>query len=200
MKLALFIPLSLLLASCATRHAPVVRVTPHAVPGTTLPSERMESVRYAENIRAYPLGRYIDPNNSRIMHEGHTLYRVESTSKWNLHPNRPVAVPLGPVTRIRDAAHSAGALGDELTVELNRQKEATKAVIQGGQIISQKLDQVSASVQQTKQVAAQNAMLQQEVNTTKQRLDALEEELRRKQRAERATAPVSAQKDDKSEW
>ncbi len=200
MKFVLLIPFSLLLASCATRHAPVVRLTPQAVPGTTLPSERMESVRYAENIRAYPLGRYIDPNNSRIMHEGHTLYRVESTSKWNLHPNRPVAVPLGPVTRIRDAARSTGPLSDELTVELNRQREATKAVIQGGQIVSQKLDQLSASVQQTRQVAAQNAQLQQEVNTTRQRLDALEEELRRKQRAERATAPVPAQKDDKSEW
>ncbi len=200
MKFVLLIPFSFLLASCATRNSPVVRVTPHAVPGTTLPSERMECVRYAENIRAYPLGRYIDPNNSRIMHEGHTLYRVESTSKWNLHPNQPVAVPLGPVTRIRDSARSTGPLSDELTVELNRQRETTKAVIQGGQIISQKLDQVSASVQQTKQVAAQNAMLQQEVNTTKQRLDALEEELRRKQRAERATAPVPAQKDDKSEW
>ncbi|MDQ3624839.1 MAG: hypothetical protein M3463_20550, partial [Verrucomicrobiota bacterium] len=103
MKLVLLIPLTLLLAGCASRRAPVVRVTPHAVPGTTLPSEGMESVRYAENIRAYPLGRYIDPNNSRIMHEGHTLYRVESTSKWNLHPNQPVAVPLGPVTRIRDS-------------------------------------------------------------------------------------------------
>jgi len=200
MKFVLLIPLSFLFASCATRHATVVRVTPHAVPGTTLPSEGMESVRYAENIRAYPLGRYIDPNNSRIMHEGHTLYRVESTSKWNLHPNRPVAVPIGPVTRIRDSARSAGPLSDELTVELNRQKEATKAVIQGGQIISQKLDQVSASVQQTRQMAAQNAQLQQEVDTTKQRLNALEEELRRKQRAERATAPVPAQKDDKSEW
>lgn len=200
MKLVLLIPLTLLLAGCATRRPPAVRVTPHAVPGTTLPSEGMESVRYAENIRAYPLGRYIDPNNSRIMHEGHTLYRVESTSKWNLHPNRPVAVPLGPIARIRDSARNTGPLSDELTAELNRQRETTKAVIQGGLVVSQKLEELSSSVQQTRQVATQNALLQQEVNTTKQRLDALEEELRRKQRAERATAPVPAQKDNKSEW
>lgn len=200
MKLILLIPVTLLFASCASRHAPVVRVTPCAVPGTTLPSEGMESVRYGENIRAYPIGRYIDPNNRRIMHEGHTLYRVESTAKWNLHPNQRVAVPLGPIARIRDSARTAGALSDELTMELNRQRDATKAVIQGGQVVAQKLDQLTSSVQQTKQVAAQNSALQQEVNTTKQRLDALEEELRRKQRAERAAAPVPAQSPDKSEW
>jgi outer membrane murein-binding lipoprotein Lpp len=165
-----------------------------------LPSEGIESVRYAENIRAYPLARYIDPNNARIMHEGHTLYRVENTPKWNLHPNQPVRVPLGPVTRILDSAKASGPLSDELTVELNRQREVTRAVIQGGQVVSQKLDQLTTSLQQTRQVAAQNAELQQEVNTTKQRLDALEDELRRKQRAERSTAPVPAQKDDKSEW
>jgi hypothetical protein len=34
-----------------------------------LPSDAIESVRYAENIKTYPLGRYVDPNNSRIMHE-----------------------------------------------------------------------------------------------------------------------------------
>ncbi|MDQ3624838.1 MAG: hypothetical protein M3463_20545, partial [Verrucomicrobiota bacterium] len=98
------------------------------------------------------------------------------------------------------SARTTGPLRDELTAELNRQRDATKAVIQGGQVVSQKLDKLSSSVQQTRQVAAQNALLQQEVNTTKQRLDALEEELRRKQRAERATAPIPAQKDDKSEW
>lgn len=200
MKLTLLIPLTLLLASCASRHGPVVRVTPRAVPGTTLPSEGMESVRYGENIRAYPIGRYIDPNNRRIMHEGHTLYRVESTAKWNLHPNQRLTVPLGPIARIRDSARSRSALSDELTMELNRQREATKAVMQGGQAVAQKLDQLTSSVQQTKQVAAQSAALQEEVNTAKQRLDALEEELRRRQRAERATAPVPAQSDDKSEW
>jgi hypothetical protein len=40
-----------------------------SVSGTTLPSDAIESVRYAENIKTYPLGRYVDPNNSRIMHE-----------------------------------------------------------------------------------------------------------------------------------
>ena len=188
-----------MLAACASRHEPVVRVTPSSVPGTTLPSDGIESVRYAENIKAYPLGRYVDPNNSRIMHEGHSIYRIETTAKWNLHPNVPVSVPLGPV-RVRDTAKTTSPVGNELVAELNQQKEATKAVMQGGQAVSQKLSELANKLQQTQQIVTQNAQLKQEVDNTKQRLDALEDALRKQQRAERVTAPAQAPKDDKSEW
>lgn len=200
MKLAFLIPLPLVFAACATKHASAVRVRPYAVPGTTLPSEGIESVRYAENIKGYPLGRYIDPNNSRIMHEGHTVYRVETTSKWNLHPNARVAVPLGSTTRVRDVSQANAPLRDELVVELNRQRQVTQSVIQSGQTVSQKLDQLAASIEQTRHLAEQNTQLQQDMNTTTQRLNALEEELRRKQRAERTTTPAATPKDENSEW
>lgn len=198
-KLALLIAMSCVLGACATKPTPLVRVSARDVPGTTLPSERMESVRYAENIKGYPLARYIDPNNSRIMHEGHTVYRVESTPKWNLHPNQPTPIPRGPIRGIRDSAKVTRPVGDELLVELNRQKETTRAVIQGGEAVSQKLNQLAASVQQTRQIAEQNAQLKQEVDTTKQRLEQLEEELRRQQRSAPPT-PATSPKDNKSDW
>jgi regulator of replication initiation timing len=200
MKLAMLIPLPLLFAACATKHAAVLRVHPYAVPGTTLPSEGVESVRYAEDIKGYPLGRYIDPNNSRIMHEGHTVYRVETTAKWNLHPNAPVVVPLGAATRVRDVSQATAPLRDELTMELNRQRQVTQSVIHSGETVSQKLEQLSAAMEQTRHLAEQNTQLQQEMNTTTQRLNALEEELRRKQRAERTTTPAATPKEENSEW
>ena len=126
MHRAILISLPFLLVACATKPPRVVDMTALSVPGTTLPSDGIESVRYAENIKTYPLGRYVDPNNSRIMHEGHSIYRVEKTAKWNLHPNEPVSVPLGPITHVRDSARTASPIGDELVAELNRQKEATK--------------------------------------------------------------------------
>ncbi|MEO6785060.1 MAG: hypothetical protein ABI318_02915, partial [Chthoniobacteraceae bacterium] len=164
MKFVLLIPIPFLLAACATKPARVVNMGSRAVPGTTLPGAGVESVRYAENLKAYPLGRYIDPNNSRIMHEGHSIYRVETTTKWNLHPNAPVSVPLGPV-RVRDAAKATSPVGNELLAELNQQKEATKAVMQGGQVVTQKLNELAGKLQQTQQIAAQSAQLKQEVDT-----------------------------------
>ncbi len=200
MRIVLFILLPLLAAACATRQKPPKPMGAHFVPGTTLPSEGVQSVRYVENIKSYPLGRYVDPNNSRIMHEEHSIYRVETSPKWNLHPSDSVFVPHGPVVHVRSSAKISSPVGQELIAELNRQKEATKTVIQGGQTVSQKLGELTTSLQQTQQVAAQNAQLKQEVNTTKQRLDALEEQLRKQ--AQNAPAPLRspARGDDKAEW
>ena len=61
---------------------------PPAVSGTTLATEDMESVRYGENLKAYSIGRYVDPNDGLVMHEAHTVYRVETTAKWNLASQR----------------------------------------------------------------------------------------------------------------
>ena len=197
MKLPLLFSMPFLLVACATKPARVVDLSARAVPGTTLPSDGIESVRYAENIKAYPLGRYVDPNNRRIMHEGHSVYRVETTAKWNLHPNEPVSVPLGPV-QVRDAARRLSPVGDEIVAELNQQKEATKAMMQGGQVVTQKLGELAGKLQQTQQNAAQNVLLKQKVDTAEQRLDALEEQLRTKPSAAPAKRPP--EQFEKSEW
>lgn len=199
MKVAPLIFLSIILSSCATRHASLVRTTPRAVPGTTLSSEGIESVRYAENIKTYPLARYVDPNNTRIMHEAHPIYRVETTGKWNLHTNPRVSLSSGRSGSVQDTTTASAPLRDELMAELNRQKEATRTVIEGGEAVSQKLGELANTVQQTKQIAEQNSQLQEDVNTTKQRLQTLEEELRKKQRAERTNQPVEEQK-EQSDW
>ena len=70
MKIRFILPL-VLLTACASQPKPHVR----AIPGTVLPSEGVESVRYSENIKAYPIGRYIDPNDTLVMHERHTNLR-----------------------------------------------------------------------------------------------------------------------------
>ncbi|MEO8350132.1 MAG: hypothetical protein ABI680_00285 [Chthoniobacteraceae bacterium] len=163
-----------------------------SVPGTTLPSESMERVRYAENIKAYPLGRYIDPNDRLVMHEAHTLYRVESTGKWNLHPNEGARAFRGPL-RMPDAARAASPVNEELVAEINRQKQATRTLIQGSQVVSQELQNLSQGVKASQELVAEGARLKAEVQKAKMRLDALEEELRRQPAA---SVPTSTNPDD----
>ena len=52
------------------------------------------------------------------MHEAHTVFRVETTAKWNLHPNMPVNVPGGPVVGIIDPAHKDSPLTPEVVAEV----------------------------------------------------------------------------------
>jgi hypothetical protein len=178
-QLLIFIPL-ILLSACASKK-PVVVPMPRSVPGTTLTTVNMESVRYGENLKGYSFGRYVDPNDGLLMHEAHTVYRVETTSKWNLHPHAPVMIPGGPVIGIIDSAHQASPLTPEVVAEVARQKAATLALMVQGQRMNQALNQLSKTLSTTAQVSVENAQLKSEVTTAEKRLDALEDQFRKTQ-------------------
>lgn len=195
MKAYLFVPL-VLLSACASKPKP--RVTQmNSVPGRTLPMDGIETIRYSENIKAYPIGRYIDPGSNLVMHERHTVYRVETTAKWNLHPNDPVAVPLGPPLGLIDPAHHNAPVNAEIIAEVNRQKAATQALLDQGTKFDQTLSQLTGAFQVTKQLGEQSRQLRDELTTNQKRLDALEQELRKRQ----ADALVGANDTTKTnEW
>jgi hypothetical protein len=188
-QMLFFIPL-ILLSACAS-HKPVVVQMPRSVPGTTLTTGDMETVRYGENLKAYSFGRYIDPNDGLVMHEAHTVYRVETTAKWNFHPNAPANVPGGPVIGIIDPAHRDSPLTPEVVAEVDRQKAATMALIVQGQRMNQALNQLSKTLSITAQVSVENAQLKNEVTATGKRLEALEYQFRKTQtEAPFTTSPV----------
>ena len=189
MKTIYLIPL-LLLSACASNRKLAVLNMPRAVPGMTLPSDDIESVRYSENLKAYNVGRYVDPNNALLMHERHVLYRVETTAKWNLHPNAPATVALGPAVQIIDPARKDGPTTAEVIAEVNRQKAATQTVIDQGKRLNDTLTQISTALDATKQVADQNRQLKTEIDLTKQRLDLLETEIRSQQKESPASSGI----------
>ncbi len=120
MKLLALIPL-LFIASCAS-HSPVA-LRPAPPPAV----ERLESVRYGEVVRAYHLGRYIDPNQPGTMHEQHPIHRVEVSARWNLHPGSNQTTPL--LNPPPDAAAATPLTNDALIAEINRQRETTARVL-----------------------------------------------------------------------
>ena len=189
MKTISLIPL-LLLSACASHRTPTVFNMPRPVPGTTLPSDDIESVRYSENIKAYNVGRYVDPNNPLAMHERHVVYRVETTAKWNLHPNAPATVALGPAVRIIDPARKDSPTTPEIIAEVNRQKAATQTVIDQGKRLNDTLAQISTALDAGKYVAEQNRQLKTELDLTKQRLDLLESEIRNQQKESPAQSGI----------
>lgn len=176
MKSLLPILLSVALAGCATsRRSGSTRL--RATPDTILPASRVAAVRFPELVKAYPIGRYVEPNNRRVMHEAHTIYRVESDSRWNLRQGVPGAVGAGPVQKVSDTTRSDRLERDDLFVELSRQKQATQAVMEGGRNVSEKLSEVVDALRRIKSVAEQNARLLREVEGTKARLETLEARL-----------------------
>jgi hypothetical protein len=172
------------LSACSTKR--LVQM-PHSVPGTSLTPDDLESVRYSENLKTYPVGRYIDPNDDLVMHEAHTIYRVETTTKWNLHPNVSVRLPGGPVLGIVDPARSEPPVTAEVVAEVQKQKAATQALIDQGARINQALAQLSQSASGAKQL--ETSRLREEISLTRKRLEALEEQFRKQPPISVAPAP-----------
>jgi hypothetical protein len=94
MKLHYLFP-ALLLAGCASSHPTAVDVGPGPLPQKHEVSDPA-SIRTPEQVKAYPVARYEDPNDPDVMHEGHTVYRAETSPEWDTDPNEPTSLPLSP--------------------------------------------------------------------------------------------------------
>ena len=90
--------------------APAIQAAPAPVAGTELDQNNTEKVRIGEALKAYPVGRLVDPTDPNLMHEAHTVYRREAGANWHLNPNAPTVVPLGPVLAVADPAKAPNLL------------------------------------------------------------------------------------------
>ncbi|MFA7185272.1 MAG: hypothetical protein WC082_10280, partial [Victivallales bacterium] len=77
-------------------------------------------------MRAYAVGRYIDPNRRTVMHEQHTVYREEQSPRWNLIP-QPDADPIQ-MAQVRQQERYADALAGQLTLAAKDMRETRETV------------------------------------------------------------------------
>ena len=185
MRYLALIPL-VFVASCASRPQLAVRPVP---PAAVAP---VESVRYAEVVRAYHVGRHIDPNHPEMMAEEHPVYRVEISSRWNLHPGSPNASNL--LNPPPDAAFAPPPTNDVVIAEMNRQRETTALVMQQAVRLAQSYQELQKVFGEMKTVAQNNALLNARLTATEQRVTGFEREL------QKATASPSPSTNDVSSF
>jgi hypothetical protein len=170
MKYLALIPL-VFVASCASRPQVVLRPTPPPA------VEPVETVRYGEVVRAYHVGRYVDPNHPEAMHEQHPVYRIEVSARWNLHPG-----PLNSANLLNpppDVAFAPPPTNDVLVAEMNRQREATARVMVEAAKLAQSYGELQAVLGEMKNVARNNALLNVRLATNEQRVVEFSKELQK---------------------
>jgi len=94
----------------------------------------------------------------------------------------------GKLESLPDAAHIPAPLNDEITAELNHQKEMTRRVTTEASRLTETLEQLSAALADARTQARQNVALREKLFAMEQRLAALENELRQRQQAPEAGA------------
>ena len=153
-----------LCSGCATRKA-VKSDPPTAVPGTSISQKRMPSVRTPETVKAYPVGRYSDPNFPDAMHERHTVYRREQTPDWNYLPDPPYALPLGPTVANSNPSPSYYVRADGETMNA-QQRAYAEALQEQNRAMKKRIESLQGQ-------AGKIPELQQEIDRLKKQLDAV---------------------------
>lgn len=164
MKPLLLIP-TLLLAACAShaprKPAPLLTTAPPSRPASAV------ALRTPEQLREYRFGRYVDPADPLAMHEGHPVYRIETSAGWNLRPGATVA----PVRRERAEVPSVSA-NDAVVAEVNKQRAVTRAFTEQSARLNEQLAAMTQATAKVDELARQNVALKREIVTLRERMDA----------------------------
>lgn len=95
---------------------------PEVAPIEAIPIQNEANVRLPEMIKAYAVNRYKDPNDPRIMHERHVMYRKEQDPDWRLASNAERQILVGPVMTDASLENTPALLERELALELEKQR------------------------------------------------------------------------------
>ena len=146
MKLHYLFP-ALLLAGCASSHPTAVDAGPGPLPQKHDVSDPA-SIRMPERVKAYPVGRYEDPNDPDVMHEGHTIYRAETSPEWDTDPNEPTSLPLGPgEIATADPAQEHTALTAELEQRLKQEDQLLQTTYEQNERLAEEIKELQAQQQ-----------------------------------------------------
>lgn len=158
-------------AGCSSFRPGKVIVAPTRA--VVMPDDLTERVRHPELVKAYYVSRYAEPNRP-LMHEAHTVYRVESQATWNLHsPPGCFVLPSG-VAALTNAAFAPPAVNDAVVAELNQQRAVTRAVTQQAESLNGSLREFTTALANTRMLAEQNKALREQLSNTEKRIEALE--------------------------
>jgi hypothetical protein len=111
-------------------------------------------VRVPEKIKAYAVGRYVDPADPNVMHERHVVYRKEASPVWNTAYEPESSVIVGPVMGPGDRDFAPGLLQPELALELVRQRKInselqsrTSEMIEAGASLRQRTQEMGTYIE-----------------------------------------------------
>lgn len=128
------------------------------------------------NLRAYAIGRYVDPGR-RVMHEQHSVYRVEQRPAWNLIP-QPDADPVLRAQKMRQERYADAATGqiERATAEVRNTQRMVNSLIEGQALQKEQAAKLVSSLEAMKK---RYGVLSENILRTSEFARKLEEEVKK---------------------
>jgi hypothetical protein len=164
--------------ACTSKQAEIKVVTLPAINksiGAVIHQTDKSKLRYGEALKAYSLGRSVDPLDNSVMHEAGILYRLESSSAWNLQPGLPLNMPYTePEQKNQDNVEQLKA---EIEVKANEQRALYNYLKQAADKASGQIDVLQESTAISHKLLAQNKLLKEKLSFSETQKIKLTEDL-----------------------
>jgi hypothetical protein len=156
------------LSACAShsRETDVPTAAP-AVAGTVLDSTDQENVRNSSVVQTLSVGPSQDPNDPNIRVDAHNIERVVEPESWNLHPNVPTAINMGPIVAVNDPNRQSEPLTPELVQKIQEENQLLK-------VTTEQNDAMAKKIAELQDLLKSKQMTDQENVDLKVRVDQLE--------------------------
>jgi hypothetical protein len=133
--------------ACASQPRVVVVHEPNPEqPPTHIPLQSEANVAIPGTIKAYPVARYVDPSNPRIMHERHVIYRREQDESWRLASNARQQILIGNLMSDSRQERRPGPYAQELPNLLRKNQQEAEALNQTMQSQMQQTGAIADSI------------------------------------------------------
>lgn len=152
-------------------HVPVY------VAASAIPPDSQEKIISNPQVRAYAIGRYIDPYRRTVMHEQHSIYRVEQSPYFNLMP-QPDADPVLRAQREKQERYADAIAGQmaRTAEEMRRTRVMMDDLIKNQAAQMERSGNVAGSIDELKR---QYGILSDNLLKSSQHFSRLEAELKR---------------------
>jgi len=134
------------------------------------------NLREAEAVKVYELNRYVDPADSRTMHERHAIYRLEQQPSWiTRSPGNQQEVILGPILGLRKPEYMPEPMPGETAREIIQARRGIEEANAGMKDLRDNQEKLSGSVESlAKETAEAERKLTAIVSVLNQRIKRLE--------------------------
>ena len=174
-QFALLLIATVSLSACAThsRETDVPAAAP-AVAGTVLDPTDQENVRNSAVVQTLSVGPSQDPNDPNIRVDAHNIERVVEPESWNLHPNVPTAINMGPIVAVNDPNRQSEPLTPELVQKIQEENQLLKVTTEQNDAMAKKIAELQDLLKSKQMTEQENADLKARVDQLEKAQQALE--------------------------
>jgi hypothetical protein len=142
------------LSACASQKVTEVPSAAPVVADTVLDPTNQQNVRNSSVIQTLSVGPTQDPTNPNIREDAHNIERVVEPESWNLHPNVPTAINMGPIVAVNDPNRQAEPMTPELVQKIQQENQLLKVTAEQNDAMAAKIAELQGLLK-TKQMTDQ---------------------------------------------